>query len=55
MLLITGFADVQSNQVPLLDKTFDEQMGVKVNWRAFSNGNEMTAAIISGEVHLVAL
>ncbi len=40
------------NQVAQLEKTFDNEMGVKVSWRAFGNGNEMTAAMISGDVHI---
>ena len=31
---------------------FDDEMGVKVNWRAFGNGNEMTAAMVSGDVQI---
>ena len=34
------------------DGSFDEQMGVKVNWRAFGNGNEMSAAMASGDVQI---
>ena len=34
------------------DGRFDREMGVKVNWRSFGNGNEMTAAMISGDVHI---
>jgi taurine transport system substrate-binding protein len=32
--------------------TYDEEMGVKVNWRAFGSGTEMSAAMASGDVHL---
>ena len=34
------------------DGRFDQEMGVKVNWRAFGNGNEMTAAMVSGDVQI---
>ena len=32
-----------ANQVAQLEKTYDKELGVKVNWRAFGNGNEMSA------------
>ena len=32
--------------------TYDEEMGVKVNWRAFDTGTAMSAAMASGDVHL---
>ncbi len=32
--------------------TYDEEMGIKVNWRAFGSGTEMSAAMASGDVHL---
>ena len=32
--------------------TYDEAMGVKVNWRAFDTGTAMSAAMASGDVHL---
>jgi len=34
------------------DGSFDEKMGLKVNWRAFGNGNEMSAAMASGDVQI---
>ncbi len=34
------------------DKTYDREMGVKVNWRAFGNGNEMSQAMASGDVQI---
>lgn len=34
------------------DGTFDKEMGLKVNWRSFGNGNEMTAAMVSGDVQI---
>ena len=39
-----------ANQVAQLEKTYDEKMGVKVNWKAFDNGNAMTAAMLSGDI-----
>ena len=41
-----------ANQVAQLDKTYDKEMGVTVNWRAFGNGNEMSAAMASGKVQI---
>ena len=41
-----------ANQVAQLEKTYDKEMGVKVNWRAFGNGNEMSQAMASGNVHI---
>ena len=41
-----------ANQVAQVDKVYDKEMGVKVNWRAFGNGNEMSAAMASGKVHI---
>ena len=41
-----------ANQVAQLEKTYDEAMGVDVRWRAFGNGNEMTQAMVSGDVHI---
>lgn len=32
--------------------TYDEEMGVTVNWRAFDTGTAMSAAMASGDVHL---
>ncbi|MCB1969567.1 MAG: ABC transporter substrate-binding protein [Geminicoccaceae bacterium] len=40
------------NLIYKADGTFDEKMGVKVNWRAFGNGNEMSAAMASGDVQV---
>ncbi len=41
-----------ANQIAQLDKTYDKELGVKVNWRAFGNGNEMSAAMASGKVQI---
>jgi taurine transport system substrate-binding protein len=40
------------NQVAQVEKTYDKEMGVKVNWRAFDNGNAMSAAMASGDVQI---
>ncbi len=32
--------------------TYEEAMGVKINWRAFDTGTAMSAAMASGDVHL---
>ena len=39
-----------ANQVAQVDKAYDEALGVPVEWRAFGNGNEMTQAMVSGDV-----
>jgi taurine transport system substrate-binding protein len=41
-----------ANQVAQVEKLYDEAMGVKVKWVAFPNGNEMTRAMKSGDVHI---
>jgi taurine transport system substrate-binding protein len=41
-----------ANQVAQLEKTYDEAMGVEVEWRAFGNGNEMSQAMVSGDVQI---
>ncbi|MFT3974838.1 MAG: ABC transporter substrate-binding protein [Amaricoccus sp.] len=41
-----------ANQVAQVDKTYDKEMGVEVDWRAFGNGNEMTQAMVSGDVDI---
>jgi taurine transport system substrate-binding protein len=41
-----------ANQVAQTDGTYDKELGVKVNWRAFGNGNEMSAAMASGDVQI---
>lgn len=40
------------NLVAQVEKTYDEALGVPVEWRAFGNGNEMSLAMASGEVHI---
>ena len=41
-----------ANQVAQLEKAYDEALGVEVEWRAFGNGNEMSQAMASGDVHV---
>ena len=41
-----------ANQVAQVDKSYDEALGVPVEWRAFGNGNEMTQAMVSGDVDI---
>lgn len=41
-----------ANQVAQLEKTYDKELGVEVEWRAFGNGNEMTQAMVSGDVQI---
>ena len=40
------------NQVAQLKKTYDKTLGVKVNWKAFDSGNDMSAAMASGDVQI---
>ena len=41
-----------ANQVAQIEKTFDQRMGLKVNWKAFDNGNAMTAAMVAGDIDI---
>lgn len=41
-----------ANQVAQVEKHYDQQMGVKVNWRAFDSGTAMSAAMASGDVDM---
>ena len=41
-----------ANQVAQLEKTYDDALGVEVEWRAFGNGNEMSQAMASGDVQI---
>ena len=41
-----------ANQVAQVEKTYDEALGIEVEWRAFGNGNEMTQAMVSGDVDI---
>lgn len=40
------------NQVAQLEETYDEAMGLKVNWVSFDTGVAMSAAMASGDVHI---
>lgn len=40
------------NQVAQLDKTYDEELGLTVNWTAFGNGNDMSRAMESGDIDI---
>ena len=41
-----------ANQVAQLEETYDEVMGVKVNWVSFDTGTAMSAAMASGDVQI---
>lgn len=41
-----------ANQVAQVEKTYDDALGLEVEWRAFGNGNEMTQAMVSGDVDI---
>ncbi|WP_026379795.1 taurine ABC transporter substrate-binding protein [Afifella pfennigii] len=41
-----------ANQVAQMNDTYSERLGVPVEWRAFGNGNEMTQAMVSGDVDI---
>lgn len=41
-----------ANQVAQVAKTYDKEMGAEIEWRAFGNGNEMTQAMVSGDVQI---
>lgn len=41
-----------ANQVAQIEDTYSERLGVPVEWRAFGNGNEMTQAMVSGDVDI---
>ncbi len=41
-----------ANQVAQVEKTYDEELGVEIEWRPFGNGNEMTQAMVSGNVQI---
>lgn len=40
------------NQVAQLEKTYDKELGVTVNWKSFGSGNDMSAAMASGDVQI---
>lgn len=41
-----------ANQVAQAEKWYDEEMGVKLNWRPFNTGVEMAEAMVAGEVQI---
>ncbi|MEC5325202.1 taurine ABC transporter substrate-binding protein [Aurantimonas sp. A3-2-R12] len=41
-----------ANQIAQVDGTYEKELGVTVNWRAFGNGNEMSQAMASGDVQI---
>ena len=41
-----------ANQVAQVEGTYEERLGVPVEFRAFGNGNEMTQAMVSGDVDI---
>ena len=41
-----------ANQTAQLDRTYDRELGLEVEWRAFGNGNEMSQAMASGQVQI---
>lgn len=41
-----------ANQVAQVQQTYDEALGVPVEWRAFGNGNEMSQAMAAGSVDI---
>ena len=40
------------NQIAKVEKTFDDAMGVEVNWSDFSTGVAMTEAMLSGDIDI---
>ena len=40
------------NQIADVEKTFEKRMGIKVNWKAFDNGNAMTNAMVAGDIDI---
>ena len=40
------------NQIAKVDKTYDEAMGVDVNWTDFSTGVQMTEAMLAGDIDI---
>lgn len=41
-----------ANQIAQVEGWYEDRLGVEVNWRAFGNGNEMSAAMASGDVQI---
>lgn len=40
------------NQIAKVEKTYDDAMGVKVNWTNFTNGGAMTEAMLAGDIDI---
>ena len=40
------------NQIAQIEKTFDKELGVEVNWKSFGSGNDMSAAMAGGDVDI---
>ena len=40
------------NQIAQLEETFDKELGLKVNWKSFGSGNDMSAAMAGGDVQI---
>lgn len=40
------------NQIAQIEKIYDNELGVKVNWKSFGSGNDMSAAMASGDVQI---
>ena len=40
------------NLIAQVEQTYDRELGVEVEWRAFGNGNEMSLAMASGDVDI---
>ncbi len=40
------------NQVAQIEETYDKELGIKVNWKSFGSGNDMSAAMASGDVQI---
>ncbi len=41
-----------ANQIAQIEKTYDQAMGVNMEWRAFDSGTAMSAAMASGDVDM---
>lgn len=41
-----------ANQVAQVEKVYDKELGVEVEWRSFGNGNEMAQAMMSGDIDI---
>ena len=41
-----------ANQVAQVEQTYDEQLGLTVNWQPFASGGDMAQAMESGDIHI---